>query len=175
MKKKLFTLALVAIFAASASVSTFAQNAQEKERIASVDKKDKKNKRDKAVDPFAGLSISDAQRAKLDELNKNTASKRKAEREAAKAQKKERSRDMLKARTESKKKYLEDVKAILTPEQYVAFLENFYLNGQHRGGKDHRFAQAHRGGHHKMIRNGKHDKSPRAERKAQKTEKTQNS
>ena len=150
MKKKLFTLALVALFTASASVGVFAQNPTDKEKSGNVENNTKREKRSVAPDPFAGLNISEAQRTKLDELNKRVASERKAEREAASAEKKARNRDQLKARAEAKKKYLEEVKSILGNDKYVTFLENFYLNGPRSGGKYHKVAQAHRSDRKKM-------------------------
>ncbi|MDE6654692.1 MAG: hypothetical protein K2K37_09940, partial [Muribaculaceae bacterium] len=46
-------------------------------------------------------------------------------------------------RRASKKSYLDEVKAIIGPDQYVVFLENMYLNGGgDRGGKGMR---QHRG------------------------------
>ena len=163
MKKKLFTLALVALFTASASVGVFAQNPTDKEKSGNVENNTKR--------PFAGLNISEAQRTKLDELNKRVASERKAEREAASAEKKARNRDQLKARAEAKKKYLEEVKSILGNDKYVTFLENFYLNGPRSGGKYHKVAQAHRSDRKKMNGDRRHDRKDRADCPVMKSEK----
>lgn len=171
MKKKLFTLALMALFTASASVGVLAQNPTDKEKSGNVENKGKRDNRSAVPDPFAGLNISEAQRTKLDELNKRVASERKKERGAASAEKKARNRDQFKARAEAKKKYLEEVKSILGNDKYVAFLENFYLNGPRAGAKCHKFAQAHRGDRKKMSGERRHDKKDRADRKVQKSEK----
>lgn len=169
MKKKLLTLAIVALFTASASVSVSAQNTADKDKSVNIENKGKRDNRSVAPDPFSGLNITDAQRASLDELNKRVATERKAERSAASAEKKARNRDMLKARAEAKKKYLEEVKAILGPDKYVAFLENCYLNGPRSGGKYHKFAQAHRGDRRKMNADRRNNKN-RLERNVQKSE-----
>ena len=171
MKKKLFTLALVALFTASASVGVFAQNPTDKEKSGNVENNTKREKRSVAPDPFAGLNISEAQRTKLDELNSRVASERKAEREAASAEKKARNRDQLKARAEAKKKYLEEVKSILGNDKYVTFLENFYLNGPRSGGKYHKVAQAHRSDRKKMNGDRRHDRKDRADCPVMKSEK----
>ena len=60
MKKKLFTLALVALFTASASVGVFAQNPTDKEKSGNVENNTKREKRSVAPDPFAGLNIQQA-------------------------------------------------------------------------------------------------------------------
>lgn len=78
---------------------------------------------------FEGLNLTDTQKAQLQKLNAD----RKASREQlAKARKETKMRDAQAARAErraSKKEYLEEVKAIIGPDQYVTFLENVYING----------------------------------------------
>ena len=77
-----------------------------------------------AADPFEGINLTDAQKAKLATLKEQ----RKAKCEAAGKAKKERfqQRDsMVKA---NKKEYLNGVKEVLTPEQYVVFLENIVVS-----------------------------------------------
>lgn len=171
MKKKLFALAFVALFTASASVGVFAQKPTDKEKSGNVENNTRRDNRSVAPDPFAGLNISEAQRTRLDELNKRVASERKAERAAASAEKKARNRDQLKARAEAKKKYLEEVKSILGDDKYVAFLENYYLNGPRSGGRYHKVAQAHRGDRRKMNGCRRYDKKDRADCPVMKSEK----
>ena len=124
MKKKIFGIALLAI-----SFVTFTSAAQDKtenksQTSGSKTEKPRGNKkavRD-AVNPFEGLTLTDAQQSKLKEVT----DKQKAQRTE---KKKEAGKQREQARQERKTKrsaYLKEVKAILTPEQYVTFLENAY-------------------------------------------------
>ena len=75
-------------------------------------------------------------------------------------------------RRASKKAYLEEVKAIIGPDQYVVFLENFYLNGgQGNGhGKAVRGQKGH--GHHgHFAQNGK-NRNGKGMNRADKAQKT---
>lgn len=74
-----------------------------------------------AFDPFNGLNISDSQRAKLNELNKQCSESRRRN----KTEKRQVKADSRKA---ERKAYLDQVKAIIGPEQYVIFLENNFIN-----------------------------------------------
>lgn len=110
------------------------------------DKKDKPCKRDKA---FEGINLTAEQKSKLEELRKNReeARKNKVEGKACckdskeckdkkdcpknnltAEQKKQMKAELKAKKLEAKKKYLNDVKSILTPEQYNQFLENSYLS-----------------------------------------------
>lgn len=83
--------------------------------------------------PFEGLNLSAEQQTKLEALKTECQAQRKANAEARKADKQNRQKankeEARKARTEQ----LAKIKAILTPEQYVQFLENNYLS-TNRGG-----------------------------------------
>lgn len=134
MKKKLVALAFVAI-----SLISFSSLAQNDAPAKSCDlagqaacNKDKKC--DKPC-PFDGLNITDAQKAQLQQLQQ-------AKREQAKQQKQEKRCEMKAERQQAKRQYLADVKAILTPDQYVLFLENFYVN-TNPGGMHHKQAMKH--------------------------------
>ena len=97
-------------------------------------------------DPFADMNLSDSQRQQLNQLN----SERKAAREqkmAARKETKQRNDSARMAeRRADKKDYLNKVKAIVGPEQYVVFLENVYVNGN--GGNQHKamMKKGHRDG-----------------------------
>ena len=82
-----------------------------------------------AYNPFAGLNLTEQQQAKLDALKQE----KQAAREAAKKDKADRKQlDRQQAKT-ARSEELAKIKAILTPEQYVTFLENNYLSaGQPR-------------------------------------------
>lgn len=142
MKKTIASIALAAI--ALVSFNTFAQTADNatcdkakcagKEQCAKM-KGDKEGRR-QSVDPFAGLTLNDTQKAQLSAL--------KDKQRAAKAEMKEKKQkedsaartERRAARQQAKRQYLDEVKAIVGPDQYVIFLENFYLNadnGQRKG------------------------------------------
>ena len=83
------------------------------------------------LNPFEGLNLTDAQQAKLKELGE----KRKAER-AEKMQKAKEERKAAREKAQAirpdlkaaKKEKLNEVKSILTADQYVQYLENMVIN-----------------------------------------------
>ncbi len=91
-----------------------------------------------APNPFEGLNLTADQQTKLEALKKECKEARMAKAETRQKQAQERKNvnreEAKKARTEE----LARIKAILTPEQYVKFLENSYLTGRHgkKGAKD---------------------------------------
>lgn len=91
-----------------------------------------------APNPFEGLNLTADQQTKLEALKKECKEASMAKAETRQKQVQERKNvnreEAKKARTEE----LAKIKAILTPEQYVKFLENSYLTGRHgkKGAKD---------------------------------------
>jgi hypothetical protein len=81
--------------------------------------------------PFDGIELTDAQKEQLKALNDDCAANQQ-KCTADKQAKKQAKRD---ARKAAQKEHLAKVKAILTPEQYVTFLENQVLNQQPKAGK----------------------------------------
>ncbi len=86
------------------------------------------------ADPFAGLTLSESQKTQLNAL--------KAKRAEARAEKMQaRQADMRlndSARIANRRQYLEEVKEIIGPDQYVMYLENIVVNapqGHARHGK----------------------------------------
>lgn len=158
MKKKLMSLALVALLTASASVSTFAQsNSNEKAKTEKNDKKQRADKKQPRVNnPFEGLNLTEAQRAKLADLDKSKTDQRKRDKEAAMAARKEQAGKMKQARLDERKKYLADVRQIIGEANYVQFLENYYVNGQRPVGRHGKLAH-NRG---KMNRDKKNGQRP---------------
>lgn len=77
------------------------------------------------ADPFAGLTLSESQKTQLNAL--------KAKRAEARAEKQQaRQADMRlndSARVANRRQYLEEVKEIIGPDQYVMYLENIVVNG----------------------------------------------
>lgn len=96
---------------------------------------------------YQGLNLTDAQKSSLQKLDASRAEARRtakaaknADKAAAKA-----------ARTADRRQYLQEVQEIIGPDQYVVFLENFYVNGNqqskanapkqakaHKAKKDHK-------------------------------------
>lgn len=166
MKKKILSLAIIAM-----SVASFGATAQTK-TTTSCDTKAKgacvaeecgnpgKQCR-KAPCPFDGLTLTDAQKSQLQQLNTSRREARKTEARDRKADKQRGDSARMAARRVDKQEYLKQVKSIVGPEQYVIFLENFYVNGggqQRTPGKgtigQGRMAKAHglRGKAHKGDR-----------------------
>lgn len=76
-----------------------------------------------AVCPFEGLNLSEAQQLKVKALQEKQQIERKAKKEDIKAKKEARKEE----RKLAKQNYLKELKSILTPEQYVQFLENQFV------------------------------------------------
>lgn len=155
MKKRVFSLALIAASLFSATAFAQTQSESDSNGKAAIEKvrgeKGKKQKmgdRKKNRNPYEGLNLTDAQKSKLQQLDEKHSAERKAAAEAMKADKQRNDSAKAVARKNAKKEYLEEVKAIIGPDQYVVFLENFYINGNggnhsgkakmmaHRQGKD---------------------------------------
>lgn len=144
MKKKIFSVALLAmsLFAVNGIAQTPSNSNNTQIENVKGKKAEKKGER-RQKNPYEGLNLTDAQKTKLQQLDEKQKAQRmqkmeamKAEKQANKAQKESDKAAMKEARAAEKKAYLEEVKAIIGPDQYVVFLENFYINGGNRGGKD---------------------------------------
>lgn len=176
MKKKILSLALAAI--TLASFNSMAQTpdnaaAQQTENVGTRGRDIKKGP--KMQNPFEGLDLTDAQKDQLKALREKRAAERKARFEAMKQQKEAGDRKRMErksfndsTRMAERKKYLEEVKAIVGPDNYVIFLENFYMNNQQmptgRPGKDFRSGDRDR----RMDFNGA--KMSKSDRKAAKAD-----
>lgn len=77
-----------------------------------------------APNPFEGLNLTEQQQKKIDELRQANRQQKLANDSIRKANRDQKMRDFKNKRSE----YLKSVKAILTPEQYVQYLENSYVN-----------------------------------------------
>lgn len=167
MKKKVLGLALMAM--ALVGFNGIAQNPSQKNaqvcckaqaECVKANKELKKEAREK-MNPYEGLTLTDAQKTKLAELDSKRMAARQAKMEARKAEMKDQKGDKSKyngdmktrmdARKADKIEYLKEVKEIIGPDQYVVFLENMYVNdggGNHGGkairqGKDGKQGMAH--------------------------------
>lgn len=137
MKKKVLGLALVAM--SLVSFSSMAQN-QSNDTTTKLEtvkgKKADKQTRRNQINPFEGLNLTEAQKSQLQQLDANRKTAREQQAQARRENKQRNDSARIAQRQASKKAYLDEVKAIVGPEQYVVFLENMYVNsGGHRHGK----------------------------------------
>lgn len=121
------------------------------------------------ADPFAGLTLTDAQKAQLQQLKEKRATARADKQQARKAD----IRRNDSTRMADRKQYLEEVKEIIGPDQYVMYLENIVINGPQsnaRHSKAFNKANSRQGNH--IAKAGKVGKTAKANRavKAAKTE-----
>lgn len=145
MKKKILSIALLAVAFAGSSAMAQTQsdnNVCTKEAKECIKKDGKKaDKKDRAEfrkgdrkgirpemkgerpDPFAGLNLTADQQTKLQELQKNRVAARDKMGKPTKGD----TTAMRRNPAEGRRDYLNSVKNILTPEQYVVFLENIVI------------------------------------------------
>lgn len=79
---------------------------------------------------FEGIDLTDAQKAKLQELQKARAEKQQANASADRQKAREERMEAMKA---EKREYLNEVKKVLTADQYVTFLENAFMQQPRMG------------------------------------------
>lgn len=178
MKKKILGLAAIAMsLIALPSVAQNKKNNDGRKKEARIENaqctKDFK-KGDRATCIFEGLTLSDTQKDQLKQLNEKQLADRKARKEALRADRQRNDSTMRAERRASKKAYLEEVKAIIGPDQYVVFLENFYLNGGQGQGNGHGKAvrgQKGHGHHGHFAQNGK-NRNGKGMNRADKAQKT---
>ncbi|MCX4289122.1 MAG: hypothetical protein OSJ46_06430 [Duncaniella sp.] len=143
MKKKILGLALIAM-----SCVTFGSMAQTPSvDNARADQKDLKGMKCvrqecKALNPFEGMNLTEAQQTQLQQLDAKRKAARQEQVQARKVNKQKKDSARMADRRAAKKAYLDEVKAIVGPENYVVFLENVYVNGGgHRDGGKAAFRQ----------------------------------
>lgn len=178
MKKKILGLAAIAMsLIALPSVAQNKKNNDGRKKGARIENTQcTKNfkKGDRATCIFEGLTLSDTQKDRLKQLNEKQLADRKARKEALRADRQRNDSTMRAERRASKKAYLEEVKAIIGPDQYVVFLENFYLNGGQGQGNGHGKAirgQKGNGHHGHCAQNGK-NRNGKGMNRADKAQKT---
>ena len=138
---------LAVLVLAAATGSAFAQNNTNATNNQQAQARgERKGPMMQAPNPFEGLNLTADQQTKLDALR----AERRAEFEKARADKQkekaDKKADKMKAKADLRAKMKADreqmlakIKGILNPEQYVKFLENYYVNGSNQGprpGKD---------------------------------------
>lgn len=77
---------------------------------------------------FEGITLSADQQTKLDQLNAKQVAKAKEKSAQLKEQKQKARQQRMEARKQAKKEYLTEIKEILTPDQYIVYLENIAIN-----------------------------------------------
>lgn len=83
---------------------------------------------------FEGINLTAAQKAKLQELQKAQAAKRTSQATEAKADAAKARQDRQAAMKAEKRACLDEIKSVLTADQYVTFLENAFMQqGQRMG------------------------------------------
>ncbi len=169
MKKKILSLTLIAmsLVAFTGMAQNKTDNNSPKKELVKGQKGDRKDMKADRPNPFEGINLTDAQKTKLQELNAKQKADRQQQAQARKDEKKRNDQAKATDRRASKKAYLEEVKAIIGPDNYVVFLENMYING---GGQGHGKAikQGQRGGKDGIAHNRgdkqRGDKQGRGER-----------
>lgn len=134
MKKKIFVIAILSVL--TASTSLFAQKTESKEcKELNCERGDSCCMKIK-YNPFSDLNLTAEQQTKLDNLRQEMKKDRKDAVEKMKADKDKNRKAKKEAMENGRKAYLAKVKEILTPEQYVQFLENSFLNANKAGMKN---------------------------------------
>lgn len=163
MKKTFIALAFIAAgaFAFNANAANTKNDKQVCENKTECCKKDNKEcgRKDRMAKAFEGIQLTEQQQTALNALNAKRAEARKAkaaERKNGKEVKnantdKTARADKQQERMNARLAYLKEVQKILTPDQYITFLENTAISAPH--GK----MAAHKNGpkHDKKGRNGK--------------------
>lgn len=136
MNKNLIAGVMIATAAILGTSATFAQAPQNTDNNGKCTKGEKcqSHKGDKpAFNPFEGLNLTPEQQTKIDALKAECKAKKAEFKKDAKAKKDQVKKEAKAGRANMKSEMLKQVKGILTPEQYVQFLENAFVQGD--GGK----------------------------------------
>ena len=123
---------------------------------------DVKGRKACAPNPFEGLNLTAEQQTKVDALKAECKAGREKAQADKKADRQKQRNDRADARKAQRTEMLAKVKAILTPEQYVQFLENNFVNGDN----------APQGAPGKLAKNDRR-KGQRPARKGDKAQQTQ--
>lgn len=97
------------------------------------------------ANPFEGLNLTEQQQEAVKAVNDKFAQTRKEARKTKESANKD-----CKGGVECKKAYLKEIQNILTPEQYVAYLENLAVQPQGPKGQGHRPGKPHARPHGKQ-------------------------
>lgn len=81
------------------------------------------------VNLFEGMTLSENQKAQLQQLDEKMREDRRQNDQIRKEEKQRNDSLRIAKRRSAQKEYLEQVKSIVGPDQYVTFLENAFING----------------------------------------------
>lgn len=183
--KKIFVSMIMAA-AMIAGGSAYAQSVSDgstgasvqKEKMEKGKKANKENKAKKGVmvekkaarpqfNPFDGVQLTDDQQQRLQllqqglgpvKLTPEQQAKIKENKNLSDAEKKQLKEERKAKQLEKKKNYLKGVKEILTPDQYVIFLENFYINVPQAKAQSMKATRGDKGNKGKYAYKNKRDK-----------------
>lgn len=163
MKKTILSVAI--LLASTLGMTAMAQTPETTQQTKTECVKGRSGKQMNRPNPFEGLNLTEQQKSELQALRqemkngqkpgKGTCEKAKAGKcekakagkcEKAKADNQAKRAERRQAMTQARRDYLAKVKNILTPEQYVQFLENNYVDQAFKGG-NHRGKMAQVKGH----------------------------
>lgn len=172
MKKKfaIIALALVAAFGVSASAQNAPGNNKKNNARCEQQRPDRQNRDSVEMAVlFEGITLTPEQQTKIQNLRDARKQARADRAQQAAQQRADRRKEM----RDAKRQRLADMKEILTPEQYVVYLENIVVsqpeNRPMRGGNDGRMARAGKHGHDlkamRSDRGARQAKPMQAERK----------
>ncbi|MCM1356858.1 MAG: hypothetical protein NC212_10690 [Staphylococcus sp.] len=136
-------------------------------------------KESKCNNPFAGLNLTEQQQSQLKALNCPNVKGKQCKQQSSKDERQAQKQQKAQQKQQARKDYLAQVKSILTPEQYVQFLENSYLERGARQKPHHgHAAKAHgnkKGGKDQAIRGNKNRENCNKNRQCAKGQNQQNS
>lgn len=141
MKKTIIALSVALISAIGFSAAADTTNNNDKKQNATCTSHNNStcnHAKQKTCGLFDGINLSADQKAKLEALQNKCREKCTKD----KADKKQQKETFKKKRLENRKNYLNEIKGILTPEQYVQFLENSFIESPMKG-KHHKFNKKH--------------------------------
>lgn len=128
MKKFIMALAI-----ATVTLSSFTAAAKDDKKDCPKAKECTEQQCDKKDCPFDGLNLSEAQMQQIKQLGETRKAEMQKARKEAKEAKADAKKDKAASREQVKRDELAKIKAILTPEQYVQYLENLVVKGQKAG------------------------------------------
>lgn len=103
---------------------------------------------------FEGITLTPEQQTQVKSINDARAATAKAKKAEAKAKKDAAKTDRKDVRKAERKDYLNSMKSVLTPDQYVVFLENVYVNAPAGNGRPDMNKDGRRGDFKKDFKKG---------------------
>ena len=145
MKKTLLSVALLIAAVTGMTVNAQTPPASSNDNTTPVCNKPCDKKTAKRYNPFEGINLTDKQKAELQALKSEKQSESQKTNGKCKKQGKDKKCTCKPQNKNSRREYLTKVKSILSPEQYVQYLENSYVAKPFNRGN--RMAKKHNGSH----------------------------